>query len=710
MAFVLPFETELAALDEQLKGLDQSDPSYSDVLARLVACEREVYRNLSAYDTYLLSGHPLRPKTLDYVWHIFHEVTLFRRPNTREDHLLVVGEGKIEIDGRPIDVMIVGQQTGPSSQLEELIRLPASEYQRWNQGMGFPDGYRKAVYAMDLAEQRGWPVVVFVDTPGADPTEYSEEQGQAFAINEVIHKTTSLKTPNLSYIISKGASGGAIALTPTNRTIINQHATYMVISPGGCASILFRNRSPESIRKAADGLRLTSADALEQGTVDEVIEEGAHPGHRYPNELLAKAKEAVSRNLAQILDLHGEQAERQRRAKFFAMGVWGESANQRQPDTLANQARKQNEAFGDVRDALAEYVVDRAGTNGQPADEEVRRPEVEEVRRPEVEAAAEQQSVARKQVARIIYAVDRNDAEYVHEILGVDAASLSKTQWDEIYEYLLKRRYGHRDGHELLNPNGRTYRRLHPVCWIRRLADEGSFREFAKTINYCSIGQFEFPGYEEALLRGIEETGLNTGLVTGVAKIGGFDTVLAVNNFGLVGSSLCDEIGEKLRYAAAQALRSKTPMISVAMGGGARMQEGTPSMHRNIPKIHHALNELQENGVPHISVVCDPTLGGTAISYGLRGDRLIVVQGSANIGFSGRRVIEQFQQRKVGPDFQNGEWLLRRGFVDECVGTDRLAARLAELLEHAAKVGDLADLQTRSPRTWEPEETVALDG
>jgi len=694
VAFVLPFETELIALEEQLEGLDQTDPVYLDLLSRLEACEHEVYRNLSAHDTYLLSGHPLRPKTLDYVRHIFHDVKLFQRPSTREDHLLVAGEGKIEIDGRPIDVMIVGQQTGPSSQLEELIRLPASEYQRWNQGMGFPDGYRKAVYAMDLAEQRGWPVAVFVDTPGADPSEYSEEQGQAFAINEVIRKTTSLKTPNLSYIISQGASGGAIALTPTNRTIINQPATYTVISPGGCASILFRNRNPESIRNAADGLHLTSADAIEQGTVDEVIEEGTHPGHRYPNELLAKAKEAVVRNLAQLLALHGEQAERHRRAKFFAMGVWGESANRRQPDTLANQARKQNEAFDDVRNALADYVVDRAGKNGQPADETV----------------AEQQSVARKQVARMIYAVGCNDAEYVHEILGVDARGLSKTQWAEIHEHLLKRRYGHRDGHELLNPNSQTYRRQHPVCWIRRLADEGSFREFAETIHYCSIDQFKFPGYEEALLRGIEETGLNTGLVTGVAKIGGFDTVLAVNNFGLVGSSLCDEIGEKLRYAAARALDGKTPMISVAMGGGARMQEGAPSMHRNVPKIHHALNELQKNGVPHISVICDPTLGGTAISYALRGDRVIVVQGSANIGFSGRRVVEQFQQRKVSPDFQNGEWLLRRGFVDECVGTDRLAARLAELLDHVAHDGHLADLpSTRSPRTWEPEETVALD-
>ena len=695
MAFVLPFETEIKALDDQLAGLHETDPSCADVRARLEACERRVYRGLSVYDTFLLSGNPLRPKTLDYVRHVFHDVCLFQNPDVLGDHLVVAGEGRIDIDGRPLDVMIVGQQTGPSSRWEDLATLPAPEYQRWNQGMGFPDGFRKAVYALDLAQQRGWPVVVFVDTPGADPSEYSEEQGQAFAINEVIHKTTSLKAPSLSYIISLGASGGAIALTPTNRTIMNQYATYMVISPGGCASILFRNRSPESIRKAAEGLRLTSAHALEQGVVDEVIEEGLHPGHRYPNELLAKAKQAVARNLAETSHLRGGEAERVRRAKFFAMGMWGESGAPRQTDTLARQACQQNQAFADLLEETTDYIADRAEENGRPTDE----------------AAAKVQELARRQVARMIYAAERADAAYVSEILGLDAYALSKTQWARIHEHLLERRYGHRHGTDSLHPNGgiSTYRREHPVCWIRRLTDEGSFREFAETLRYCSIDQLKFPGYEKALARGIEETGLDTGLVTGFARIGGSEIVLAVNNFRLVGSSLCDEIGEKLRYAAGQSLETKTPLVSVAMGGGARMQEGTPSMHRNIPKVHHALNELEEAGVPHISVICDPTLGGTAISYALRGDYMIVVEGSANIGFSGRRVVEQFQRRKVAPGFQNGAWLLRRGFVDECVNTDRLAVRLAELLGHVADGGCLADLQTRVARAWTPKEVVALD-
>ncbi|NQT40539.1 MAG: hypothetical protein HQ581_23810 [Planctomycetes bacterium] len=696
MAFVLPFEAEIRALDDQLAELPETDPDCADLRARLQACEREVYPSLSAYDAFLLSGSPLRPKTLDYIRHIFRDVRLYQNSDCPEDHLVVAGEGKIELDGNLVDVMIIGQQTGPSSRAEDLIELPASEYQRWNQGMSFPDGYRKAVYAMELAERRGWPVVVFVDTPGADPSERSEEQGQAFAINEAIHKTTSLKTPSLSYIISQGASGGAIAVTATNRTIINQYATYMLISPGGCASILFRNRSPESIREAARGLHLTSADALAQHTVDEVIPEGLHPGHRYQGELLDKGKWAVERNLAQLLHLRGEQAEHVRRAKFSAMGNWGESSESRQPDALAKRASQQEQVFNRLLNALADYFADRAGKNGRSL---------------EGDAAATDHAEARRQVAQMIYAAEHADAAYMHDILDVDVRVLNKTQWARVHDHLLERRYGHPDGADSVHPNGAraVYRRQHPVCWIRQLTDDGSFREFTETLRYCSIDQLQFPGYEKALARGIEETGLETGLITGTARIGDFETVLVVNNFGLVGSSLCDEIGEKLRFAAGQALRRRIPLVSVVLGGGARMQEGTPSMHCNIPKIHHALNELEEAGVPHISVVCDPTLGGTAISYGLRGDYMIVVEGSANIGFSGKRVVEQFQRHAVAPDFQNAAWLLHRKFVDQCITTDHLRDRLIELLKHVAGGGRLADLRTRTARTWSPKEVVPLD-
>ena len=113
--------------------------------------------------------------------------------------------------------------------------------------------------------------------------------------------------------------------------------------------------------------------------------------------------------------------------------------------------------------------------------------------------------------------------------------------------------------------------------------------------------------------------------------------------------------------------------------------------------------------MPHISDICDHTMGGTAISYWLRGDFMIVVQGSANVGFSGKRVVEQFQERKVARDFQHGSWLLHRGFVDECVAVDELAKRLVELLSHVADGRNLADLRTRRTRLWKPKETVSLN-
>ncbi|MFH1417516.1 MAG: carboxyl transferase domain-containing protein [Planctomycetota bacterium] len=698
MAFLLPFETEIIALDQRLAGLPEHDPDRAVVRARLVELEREVYSALSAHDTFLLSGHPLRPKALDYIRHIFQDVRLLSNPDVRGDHLVVAGEAQIEIDGRLIDVMVIGQQTGPSSQQEELLKLPVAEYRRWNQGMGFPDGYRKAVYFMDLAERRGWPVVVFVDTPGADPSEFSEEQGQAFAINEVIHKTTSLKTPNLSYIISLGASGGAIAITPTNRTIMNQYATYMVISPGGCASILFRNRSPDSIRRAAEGLCLTSADAVRQSTVDDVVEEGLHPGHRYPGELLEKAKDAIERNLAQLVHLSGPDAEEHRRAKFFKMGVWSEAGEKRAPNALAKQAASHRMSLTRLQEAIADYFAEQNHI------------EIECNRKTRDEAAALGGIGPRQNVARLIYAIEKADAAYLCRVLSIESLPFSGSLWAEIREFALARRYGHKDGRRTFHPNGgeSPYRRLHPVDWIRRVADEGSFREFAETIRYCSVDQLGFPQYPEALERGITNTGLHSGLITGGARIGEHKTVLAINNFGLAGSSLSDEIGEKFRFAAQRALTRRRPLISVAMGGGARMQEGTPSMHRNIPKAQHALNLLEEACVPHISVICDPTLGGTAISYGLRGDYMIVVEGSANIGFSGKRVVEQFQERKVAADFQHESWLLHHGFVDESVATDALRGRLAELLDHVAKGGKLSALQTRRPRSWKPTQERLL--
>lgn len=708
MSFVLAFEAELAELDQRIAALPKDGPAFAEAQARRTARERELYPRLNAYDKYLLAMHPLRPKSFDYIRYCFHDVKLAYNPDVRGDHLMLAGEGKLEMDGRSVDVIFIGQQTGPSSDRDELLKLPGSEYRRWNQGMGFPDSYRKAVYFMDLAEERGWPVVVFVDTPGADPSEYSEEEGQAFAINEVIERTTRLRVPNLSYIINLGASGGAIAITPTNRTIMNEYATYMVISPGGCASILFHNRNLESIRRAAEGLRLTSTDARAQDTVDEVVAEGLRPAHRYPEEVLAAGRDAVVRNLRELLAMPAGTAEESRREKFFAMGRWGRGESDRAADTLARLAVEQSSAYQALRDALAGYVSaanrGQAYEPGQPVPPPT-------AGAGDVDEAARDEALrsGRMRIARVIYAVEQRDTAHLEKELGVRPSRMSRNQWALLSEQVRAMRYEGDDEIWSDEDNFDPYKRPHPIDVIHRLTDAETFREFEETIDYCSIDQLGFPDYADTLERGIQKTGLESGLITGWCTLGGHAVVMAINNFGLVGSSLCDEIGEKFRVAALQAQQRRLPLISYAMGGGARMQEGTPAMHRNIPKVHHALNLLSESGIPHISIITDPTLGGTAISYGLRGDYMIVVKGAANIGFSGRRVVEQFQQRKVAANFQHGSWLLQRGFVDERVDPQKLRERLNELLDLVARGGRISDLQTRRKRAWEPKERVVLD-
>ena len=222
-------------------------------------------------------------------------------------------------------------------------------------------------------------------------------------------------------------------------------------------------------------------------------------------------------------------------------------------------------------------------------------------------------------VARVIYAVERRDATYLRETLGGNEFSLSAAQWAQLREFVLERRYGDMNGAASLHPNGGVspYRRLHPIDWIRLLTDAGSFREFEETVRHASVDQLRFPEYQDALTRGIQKTGLHSGLITGTATIGGHAAVLTINNFGMVGSSLCDEIGEKFRFAARRALDAPTPLVSVAMGGGARMQEGTPSMHRNIPKVQHALNELAEQDLRDLIRACVEEKLESLLSYAI---------------------------------------------------------------------------------------------
>ena len=224
---------------------------------------------LSEYEKYELSFHPERPKYLDYL-SIFEKV----EPCFISDEFgtCLLQTHRAELEGIP--VMLVGQQTGPSSEYHELKQALANpdEIHRWNHGMPVPASYRRAVKAIQLAEEESRIIIIFVDTPGADPTERSEANGIAWRIGDTIHALADVNVPTISVIINRACSGGAIALTGTDVTLALEHSTYLVITPEACSSILFHTRSRAN--EAAEISQITSREGYTHGIVDELIRFG----------------------------------------------------------------------------------------------------------------------------------------------------------------------------------------------------------------------------------------------------------------------------------------------------------------------------------------------------------------------------------------------------------------------------------------------------
>ena len=259
----------------------------------------------TAWDRVQLARHPQRPHALDHIHRIFTE---FREIHGDryfgEDPAIVCGMAML--DGQP--VMVIGQQKGRDTK-QKLYR---------NFGMPKPEGYRKALRAMKLAEKFNRPIFTLLDTPGAYPGIDAEERGQAEAIARNLFSMAQIRTPIIVTCIGEGGSGGALALGVGNRILMLENAVYSVISPESCAAIVWRDSSKAEL--AADALKLTSEDLLGLGLVDEAVKEpplGAHADHDRAAELLGAA---LRKNLKQVKDLSAEELVQQRYAKFRAMG------------------------------------------------------------------------------------------------------------------------------------------------------------------------------------------------------------------------------------------------------------------------------------------------------------------------------------------------------------------------------------------------------
>ena len=314
---VLEFEKPLAALEEQLEALrPKAEAGDADAAAEVAARERElegrraeVYAGLTAWDRVLLARHPDRPYTMDYVRRLierpleFHGDRLFR-----DDQAILCGVGWFR--GRK--VVWMGHEKG---------RKTADKI-RHNFGSPHPEGYRKALRVMRLAEKFGLPVLSFLDTAGAYPGIGAEERGQAEAIARNVLEMFNLHVPFVVAVIGEGGSGGAFGIGVGNRVLMQEYAYYSVISPEGCAAILWRDRAYAP--QAAAALKITARDLLGLGVVDEIVEEpayGAHRDHDRAAELLA---EALERHLAELEKMSGDELLEDRRKKFLAMGFFEE--------------------------------------------------------------------------------------------------------------------------------------------------------------------------------------------------------------------------------------------------------------------------------------------------------------------------------------------------------------------------------------------------
>jgi acetyl-CoA carboxylase carboxyl transferase subunit alpha len=315
----LDFEQPIAELEakiEELKHIssDDSEMNIREEITRLQAKSRQltthIFANLTPWQITQLARHPHRPYTLDYVNVMCHEFQELHGDRMFGDDLAIVG-GLARLGDRA--VMVLGHQKGRDT--KERVRR--------NYGMPKPEGYRKALRLMRLAERFGLPLITFIDTPGAYPGVDSEERGQSEAIARNLFEMSVLRIPIITVVIGEGGSGGALAIGVCDRLLMLQYSTYSVITPEGCASILWK--SAEKKEAAADAMGLTAQRLAQFGLIDEVLEEPLGGAHRDPAQMSENLKAALMRHLAALEEVSREELRAARGAKIAAFGVYSET-------------------------------------------------------------------------------------------------------------------------------------------------------------------------------------------------------------------------------------------------------------------------------------------------------------------------------------------------------------------------------------------------
>ena len=314
MQFYLDFEKPLVDLKSKIRELRDYSTDNVDFTGEIEKLEKkaeklrnDIFSNLNRWQRTQLARHQNRPYTLDYIEHVFTDwFEVHGDRNFRDDPALVCGFARF--NGEPCAV--IGHQKGRGTK-DKVYR---------NFGMPNPEGYRKALRVMQMAEQFGLPIFTFVDTPGAFPGIGAEERGQAEAIARNLREMAALKVPVIVTVTGEGGSGGALAIAVGNKVMMMEYSVYAVISPEGCAAILWSDgaKGPE----AAEALKLTATDVAELGCViDDVIPEPAGGAHNDPEKAAATLKEYLQKQLEELKKLSGDELVEQRYQKFRAMTI-----------------------------------------------------------------------------------------------------------------------------------------------------------------------------------------------------------------------------------------------------------------------------------------------------------------------------------------------------------------------------------------------------
>jgi acetyl-CoA carboxylase carboxyl transferase subunit alpha len=314
MRTYLDFEKPVAELEakvEELRALDQAAGSVeigedvARIEAKAAEALRELYAHLTPWQKAQVARHPQRPHCVDYLANLITDFTpLAGDRKFGEDEAIIGGLGRFRGEG----ICVIGQERGANTE----GRL------KHNFGMARPEGYRKAVRLMEMADRFDLPVIAFVDTAGAYPGIGAEERGQAEAIARSTEACLRLSVPNVAVIVGEGGSGGAIALATASRVLMLEHAIYSVISPEGAASILWRDTG--KAQEAAQNMKITTDDLMRFGVIDAIVREPVGGAHRDPAATIRATGEAIAAAFEELRGLDRETVRQQRRQKFLAIG------------------------------------------------------------------------------------------------------------------------------------------------------------------------------------------------------------------------------------------------------------------------------------------------------------------------------------------------------------------------------------------------------